>query len=145
MWTYNKAIVYSSFSAAIMVKSCSLLSVVLVGVFCSRVKDETLKLGMNKVWIGVVASIGIILFNYFQKVESGNDSPLTSMGIFLLLVSLLGDGVLPDLQAEIKSQFKPSAIEMYYQINRSTSIIAIAYTTISFQLLYIFDFVASHD
>ena len=39
MWTYNQAVLSSSFSAAIMVKSCSLLSVILVGVFFSRVKD----------------------------------------------------------------------------------------------------------
>jgi hypothetical protein len=145
MWTYNKAIVFSSFSAAIMVKSCSLLSVILVGVFCSRVKEDSLKLGANKVWIGLIASIGIILFNYFKINESGNDQPLTIIGAIFLLVSLLGDGFLPDLQAEIKSKFKPSAIEMYYHINRSTVLVAIVYATISFQSLYIYDFVTTHD
>ena len=66
MWTYNQAVLSSSFAAAIMVKSCSLLSVILVGVFCSRVKDTSLKLGLNKIWIGLMASLGIVLFNYFK-------------------------------------------------------------------------------
>ncbi len=52
-----------------MVKSCSLLSVILVAVFCSRVKDKALKLSANKIWIGLVATLGIFLFNYFKAEE----------------------------------------------------------------------------
>lgn len=44
-FTYNEAVIYASFPAVIMVKSCSLLSVILVGVFCSKVKDKKIKLG----------------------------------------------------------------------------------------------------
>jgi hypothetical protein len=103
MWTYNKAVITASFPAVVMVKSCSLLSVILVGIFCSRVKDKELKLGKSKVWIGGVVTIGIVLFNYFKVAEGGVDKPLTLASCLLLLVSLLGDGILPDLQAEIKS------------------------------------------
>jgi hypothetical protein len=66
MWTYNKAVITASFPAVVMVKSCSLLSVILVGIFCSRVKDKELKLGKSKIWIGIVVTIGIILFNIFK-------------------------------------------------------------------------------
>jgi len=132
MWTYNKAILYSSFSVAIMIKSCSLLSVILVGVFCSRVKDESVKLGIQKIRIGVIASIGIILFNCFKDSSNDSDKPLNILGIILLLISLLGDGFLPDFQAEIKTKYKPTSFEMYYHINRSTTLIAIAYSIISF-------------
>ena len=99
MWTYNTAIEWASFPAAIMVKSCSLLSVILVGIFCSRVKDSSLKLGTNKLVIGGVVTAGILLFNIFKGTETGNDRPITLLSTALLLVSLLGDGVLPDLQA----------------------------------------------
>lgn len=44
-FTYNEAVVYASFPSVVMVKSCSLLSVILVAVFCSKVKDKKLKLG----------------------------------------------------------------------------------------------------
>lgn len=37
--TYNIAIVETSYPAVIMVKSCSILSVIIVGVCCSRVRD----------------------------------------------------------------------------------------------------------
>jgi hypothetical protein len=87
-----------------MVKSCSLLSVILVGVFCSRVKDKSLKLRSNKIIIGIFACVGIFTFNYFQN--SSKDSvnkPITILAALYLLVSLIGDGFLPDIQAEIKS------------------------------------------
>lgn len=66
MWTYNKAVQVASFPAVVMVKSCSLLSVIMVALFCSRVKDKTLKLGKSKLWIGMVVTLGIFLFNYFK-------------------------------------------------------------------------------
>jgi len=52
----------------VMVKSCSLLSVILVGVFCSRVKDKKLKIGKTKIIIGFMACLGIFMFNYFKNV-----------------------------------------------------------------------------
>ncbi len=45
MITYNEAVVEASFPAVVMVKSCSVLSVILVAVCCSRVKDKKLWLG----------------------------------------------------------------------------------------------------
>ena len=49
-----------------MAKSCSLLSVIIVAVFCSRVKEKSLKLESNKVWIGALACAGLFCFNYFK-------------------------------------------------------------------------------
>jgi len=99
MLTYNKAVIAASFSAVVMVKSCSLLSVILVALFCSRVKEKSLKLGISKIWIGLIVTIGIILFNYYKANEGGNDQPIALISSGLLFVSLLGDGILPDLQA----------------------------------------------
>lgn len=50
-----------------MVKSCSLLSVILVALFCSRVKDKSQRLDKGKLWIGVLVSLGIFLFNFFKE------------------------------------------------------------------------------
>jgi hypothetical protein len=61
-------------------------------------------------WIGLLVTIGIILFNYFKVAEGGVDKPLTLISCLLLFISLLGDGLLPDLQAEIKSEYQPSVI-----------------------------------
>lgn len=99
MLTYNKAVIAASFSAVVMVKSCSLLSVIMVALFCSRVKKQSLKLGISKIWIGLIVTIGIILFNYYKINEGGNDKPIALISSGLLFVSLLGDGILPDLQA----------------------------------------------
>jgi hypothetical protein len=100
MYTYNQAVVEASFPAVVMVKSCSLLSVILVGVFCSRVKDKALKLKNNKIFIGLFACIGIFVFNYFKQTEIDSiNKPITLISSIFLLASLIGDGFLPDLQA----------------------------------------------
>lgn len=50
-----------------MAKSCSLLSVIIVGVFLTKVKETKLKLTEKKLAIGIVATFGIILFNFFKQ------------------------------------------------------------------------------
>ena len=100
------AVVEASFPAIVMAKSCSLLSVIIVGVFCSRVKDSKLKLTYKNLGIGFIATIGIVLFNFFKKKEeNANDKPLEllSLGTLYLVISWIGDGFLPDFQAQIKS------------------------------------------
>lgn len=104
MFTYNQAVVYASFPAVVMAKSCSLLSVIIVGVFFSRVKDSKLKLTHKKLLIGLIATLGIIMFNFFKQTPKDIDSvnkPLTlfSLGNLFLIISLIGDGFLPDFQA----------------------------------------------
>jgi UDP-galactose transporter B1 len=145
MWTYNKAVITASFPAVVMVKSCSLLSVILIAIFCSRVKDKTLKLGTSKIWIGILVTIGIILFNYFKVSEGATDKSITLVSCALLFVSLLGDGILPDLQAEIKSLYKPSVMEMYFTINKYTALIALVYAIVTFQVTYIVNFIIDHS
>jgi hypothetical protein len=56
-----------------MVKSCNILSVILVGVLCSRVKDKKLKLGAKKIVVGVLVSAGIVMFKYYDPEVSGKD------------------------------------------------------------------------
>jgi len=57
-----------------------------------------------------------------------------------LLCSLIGDGFLPDLQAEIKSVFKPSTISLYFHLNRGTSAVAFTYLLLSGKILYVYNF-----
>lgn len=72
----------------------------MVGVFCSRVKDKKLKLGVNKIIIGLLACVGILVFNFFKETEKNSvDRPITLISSLLLVASLIGDGFLPDLQA----------------------------------------------
>jgi hypothetical protein len=137
MFTYNQAVVSASFPAVLMAKSCSLLSVIIVGVFFSRVKDKKLKLTYKKLGIGVIATFGIILFNFFKITESGSmDRPIVlwSLGNLFLIVSLIGDGFLPDFQAALKSEYKPSTMEMYCQINKLTFVIAALVAILSFRV-----------
>ena len=55
-----------SYPIIVMFKSCNILSVILVGVCCSRVKNKELKLGGNKIIGAVIVSIGIIMFKIFD-------------------------------------------------------------------------------
>ena len=60
--TYTYAIYLTNYPVVMMFKSCNILSVILVGVMCSGVKDKKLKLGMKKIIVGIVVTLGIILF-----------------------------------------------------------------------------------
>lgn len=100
------AIKLTSFPVVMMIKSCSIIPVVFVGFFCSKVKDNALKLGPDKIVIALFISIGILIFNL------GGDNTTTNtatsiVGITLLMISVVADGFLPDLQAVIKSEFNP--------------------------------------
>ncbi len=148
MFTYNQAVVFASFPAVVMAKSCSLLSVIIVGVFFSRVKDSKLKLTSKKLAIGLIATAGIILFNFFKRQEkSAVDHPITlfSLGNLFLIISLIGDGFLPDFQAQLKSDFKPSTIEMYCLINRYTFLISLTLSMLSNSALTILDFLINYE
>jgi hypothetical protein len=52
----------------------------------------------------------------------------------------MGDGFLPDFQAEIKSEFKPTTMEMYCQINRTTFLIAALLAIVFLRVQAIIDF-----
>jgi len=60
--TYTYAIVLTNFPVVMMFKSCNVLSVILVGVLCSRVKNKKLKLGTKKIVVGLLITLGIIIF-----------------------------------------------------------------------------------
>lgn len=106
------AIYITDYPMVMMVKSCNILSVLLVGIFCSRVKDKNQKLGKKKLITGVFITVGILLYNFMGN-KKQTEKATQPLGIFLLLVSLLCDGFLPDFQAEIKVNFKPSPLEMF--------------------------------
>ncbi len=104
--TYMVAIYLTNFPIVMLVKSCNIVSVVLVGVFCSRVKDKSLALGPKKIIIASLISTGIILYN-FGGDQKHKDKATDPLGVILLMISLVADGFLPDFQASIKSEFKP--------------------------------------
>lgn len=143
--TYVYAIYLTNFPVVMMFKSCNILSVILVGVMCSRVKDKKLKLGTKKIVVGVLVTLGIILFkltdpNSFK--EDGNKTEL--LGIILLIASLLADGFLPDFQAEIKSVYKPQPMEMMTDINKWVTIISVLYSTVLLEIWDIIVFMGTH-
>lgn len=98
--TYTYAIYLTNFPVVMMFKSCNLISVILVGVLCSRVKDKKLKLATKKIVVGIIITLGIIMFKIFDPESSKKTEKQTEfIGIVLLIVSLLADGFLPDFQA----------------------------------------------
>lgn len=58
------AIQRTSFPVVIMFESCSILPVIFIAVFCSRVKDPNLKLGPKKIVIALIITAGILLFQF---------------------------------------------------------------------------------
>lgn len=101
--TYTWATAMTSFPVVMAFKSCNILSILLVAILCTRVRDHRLKLGPKKIIIGVIISVGVFFFSYFDPEQKGRTQESQILGIVLLFVSLLADGFLPDFQAEIKS------------------------------------------
>ena len=62
--TYMLAIYLTNFPIVMLVKSCNIVSVVVVGVFCSRVRDKSLSLGPKKIAVASLVSLGIIFYNF---------------------------------------------------------------------------------
>lgn len=58
------AIMYTSFPVVVMFESCNVLSVVLVGVFCTRTVDRSVRLSKNKIIIAAIVTFGILLFEF---------------------------------------------------------------------------------
>jgi drug/metabolite transporter (DMT)-like permease len=105
--TYTYAIYMTNFPVVMMFKSCNILSVILVGIMCSRVKDKKLKLGIKKLVVGIIVTLGILVFKLTDPGFKTDEKKTELMGIALLLASLMADGFLPDFQAQIKSEYKP--------------------------------------
>lgn len=64
----------TNYPIVVTVKSCNLLSVVIVGTLCSRVSDAKLKLSTQKIFIGIIATFGIVIFKYFDPQQATDDS-----------------------------------------------------------------------
>lgn len=56
------AIQKTSYTVVTMFESCSILPVIFIGVFCSRIKDPKLKLGPKKIIVGFFVAFGILIF-----------------------------------------------------------------------------------
>lgn len=55
-----------SYPIVVMFKSCNILSVILVGVICSRVRSKSLKLGGKKIFGAIAVTTAMILFKVFD-------------------------------------------------------------------------------
>jgi drug/metabolite transporter (DMT)-like permease len=124
------AIKITSFPIVMMIKSCSIIPVVFVGFFCSKVKDNALKLGADKIVTALFISIGILIYNFGGDKDSVNKAT-SVIGILLLIISVLADGFLPDVQAVIKSEFNPHPTEMFEHTNKWIALISILYALLA--------------
>lgn len=70
---YSYAIHFTNFPVVMMVRSCNLLSVTLVAVLFTGVKDTSLKLGYQKIAVALIVTIGIIIFKVFDPNEKEDE------------------------------------------------------------------------
>lgn len=66
----NYALLYMPYHIQVIAKNSRYIFVIIIGVFFSRVKKgETLRLGMNKVFIGLLITAGALIFTLFKAVN----------------------------------------------------------------------------
>ena len=63
---YSYAIKITNFPVVMMIRSCSLLSVVLYGVLFTGVSDTSLKLGYRKIIVAAIVTLGMIVFKVYD-------------------------------------------------------------------------------
>jgi len=65
----NYALLYMPYHIQVIAKNTRYIFVIIIGVFFSRVKKgENIKLGMSKVFIGILITTGALIFTLFQAV-----------------------------------------------------------------------------
>ena len=143
--TYTFAVAKTSFPIIMAVKACSLLSVLLVAIMCTKVKEKNLNLGPKKIITGLVATFGVFLFSYFNPEKNEKSQSSQLIGIVLMFVSLIADGLLPDFQAVIKSEYKPQPTEMMQEINKWVGLFCLAWTIATFEVGGIVTFFLEHQ
>ena len=102
-------------------------------------------MGPKKIITGIVATFGVFLFSYFNPEKDDKSQKSQLIGIGLMFVSLIADGLLPDFQAVIKSEFKPHPTEMMEQINKWVAIFCLFWTVLTFEIGGIISFMADHQ
>jgi drug/metabolite transporter (DMT)-like permease len=141
--TYVLAIYITNFPIVMMVKSCNIISVVFVGIFCSRVRDKGLKLGNTKMIVALFITVGILMYNFGGNAKHA-EKATDVLGVVLLVISLVADGFLPDFQAVIKSEYKPRPLEMFEQINKWVVILCWCYCIATGQLQSSYQFASKY-
>lgn len=127
-FTQTEAIYLVSYPLVMMAKACGLITAILVAVLCSRVRSKELKLGPQKIVIGVIVTVGIIVFGVFDpSAKYEENKKVHVLGLLLLLVSLFADGFIPDFNAEVKDLYKPTPIQMLCVVNKYTSLVSFLY------------------
>ena len=62
--SFTAAIYVTSFPIVMMIKSCNVLSVLMVGIFCTRVSDQSQKLSAKKLISGAIITVGILMYDF---------------------------------------------------------------------------------
>ena len=110
----NKSMSYVPFLVMSMTKSCSLLSVIVVGVFFTGVKSQQNKIHPSKFVVAGLICLGTLVFQLAgTKTLEESSTSNQLIGFSLLLISLVSDGILPDIQAQTKELYNPTAMELY--------------------------------
>lgn len=65
-FSLNIAISRTSYPVVMAFKSSNILAVLLVAIFCTRVRDKSLNLPAKKFIIGFIIAVGVFLFGYFD-------------------------------------------------------------------------------
>jgi hypothetical protein len=67
------AIALVSFPIVMIFKSCNILSVIIIALLCTRVRNKSLQLGGKKLIVALAVSIGIIVFKVFDPEAKQGD------------------------------------------------------------------------
>ncbi len=145
--SFMEALYMISYPFIMMAKSSSVLQVVLVGVFYTRINDNKKKLGPSKILNSVIVMAGVLIFKFCDP-ETSFQSQISRhtevLGLLLLIINLCADCFLSNFQAEIMYKFKPKPAQMLAEISRWSFVICFVCSIFTGDLLYTIRFMINH-
>ena len=104
-----------------------------------------MKLGSRKIVVALVVTLGMIIFKVFDPNQNTDEHKTELVGIVLMVFSLIGEGLLPDFQAVIKQNYKPTSTVLLVFVNKWTFIISFLFSIVMGHSLEIVNFMYHHQ
>jgi hypothetical protein len=111
-------------------------------------KADSDRIGREKVWICLIVFAGVVIFSYFSPADDASAHKTAGGAVitFLLFaVAIFLQGFRPDFVAQIKQEYEPSPLFLYFSINGLLFGLGLIASLNTWKLGYFIDFVVHHD
>ncbi|CRL04981.1 CLUMA_CG018169, isoform A [Clunio marinus] len=134
----NMALRFITYPTQVIAKSSKPIPVMIIGVLLAH-KRYTIQ----KYFFVILIVVGVIMFIY-KDGKSGEEKDNSSIGLILIGMSLLSDGVLGAIEDRMRAATKPSALNFMFSINMFAAIFLAVIVVASGEISHFFTFATKY-